>query len=123
MAAPHLARRLRRAATLCALSGVAVLALCQGVASAKPSHDSGFSYYVVKNAKAKCRAHYTKQTVALRVRRHHRWVHGHQVRCVYTGNSHGNGAGGDGGGGGGGGGVSSFPTNLPTAGVTVTAIP
>jgi hypothetical protein len=114
MAGSILARRLRRAAPLCALSGFAVLALAlgQGVAIAKPAHHSGVSYYVVKSAKAKCKAHYTKQTVTLRVRRHHRWVHVHQVRCVYTGTRSS-----------GGGGVPSFPVNLPTAGVTVTAIP
>jgi len=68
------------------------------------------SYYLLTSAGAHCRSHYTRQAVSIRVRRHRRWVKVKQLRCVYTGN----------------GGTSttlSFPTNLPTAAVTVTAIP
>jgi hypothetical protein len=109
------ARCLRRIAPLCALALLAVFALGEGSAGAKSSRRTPASYYVVKSAKVKCKVHYTKQTVTLKVRRHHAWAHVHQVRCVYTGN----GAGANGGGGG----VPSFPLNLPTAGITVTAIP
>ena len=109
------ARRMRRAAALWALALLSLFALGQSAAVAKSSHSGRATYYVVKNAKAKCKAHYTKQTVTLKVRRHHAWVHVHQIRCVYTGN----GAGPSGGGGG----VPAFPVNLPTAGITVTAIP
>jgi hypothetical protein len=79
----------------------------------KPTHHTVVSYYVLKSAKAKCKAHYVKQTVTLKVRRHKHWVHIHQVRCVYTGSTLASG----------GGSVPSFPSNLPTAGVTVAAIP
>jgi hypothetical protein len=107
--------RLRRIAPLCAVAVLGVFALGAGSALAKSSRRAPATYYVIKSAKAKCKAHYTKQTVTLKVRRHHAWVHVHQVRCVYTGN--GSGASG------GSGGVPAFPLNLPTAGITVTAIP
>jgi hypothetical protein len=119
------ARWMRRAVPLWALAVLAVVAFGQGAAVAKSSHHPQkssrpaksshprASYYVIKSAKAKCKAHYTKQTVTLKVRRHHRSVRVHQIRCVYTGN----------GAGAGGGGIPVFPVNLPTAGVTVTAIP
>jgi hypothetical protein len=100
----------RRLALLCA---VAALALAPTAAAASSKHSTGSaSFYTLKNAKKNCRAHYTKQTVTLRVRRHHHWVHVHQVRCVYTGNGSSLGAA-----------PPNFPSNLPTAGVTVTVIP
>ncbi len=108
--------RTPRRALLWAFAAVAVLALGQAPALAKSSHASGASFYVVKSAKVKCKRNYTKQTVTLKVRRHHHWVRVHQVRCVYTGS-------GGGSGGGGGRAAPSFPLNLPTAAVTVTVIP
>src|SRR5665213_2400319 len=108
------ARFLARAAPLWALALLAVLALGQTAAVAKSTHAGRVSYYVIKNAKVKCKAHYTKQTVTLKVPRHRKSVHVHQFRCVYTGNGAGSG---------GGGGIPTFPVNLPTAGITVTAIP
>jgi Bacterial Ig domain/Protein of unknown function (DUF1565) len=68
------------------------------------------SFYTLKNAKQKCRAHYTKQTITITVRRGRRRVRHHQLRCIYTGNT----AGGK---------PVSFPTDLPTAAITVTVIP
>ena len=117
MAGSMLARTLRRGAPLGALAAAALLALAPPAALAKSKHAKHkaaptVSFYVVKSTKVKCKAHYTKQTVTLRVRRHSAWAHVHQIRCVYTGN-----------GAGGAGGVPTFPINLPTAGITVTAIP
>jgi hypothetical protein len=89
-----------------AAAGAASMLVCAPLASAS----SPASYYVLKNAKAHCRTHYTRQTVSIRVRHNRHWVKVKQLRCVYTGN----------------GGTSttlSFPSNLPTAAVTVTAIP
>ncbi|HEY5245566.1 MAG TPA: Ig-like domain-containing protein, partial [Acidimicrobiales bacterium] len=57
-------------------------------------------------------AHYSRETVTLRERRHRRSVVVHQLRCVYTG------AGGSSLGA-----SFSFPTDLPTAAVSVTVIP
>lgn len=114
------ARTPRRGALLWALAASAVLALGQAPALAKSPHASGASFYVVKSAKVKCKAHYTKQTVTLRVRRHRRWTRVHQIRCVYTGNGSHSGGGG---GGGSGGRAVSFPLNLPTAAVSVSVIP
>ncbi|HXR13813.1 MAG TPA: Ig-like domain-containing protein [Solirubrobacteraceae bacterium] len=108
----------RRGALLWVLAGAAVLALTVAPAFGKSAHVSGPSFYVVKSAKAKCKKSYTKQTVTLKVRKHRRWVHVHQVRCVYTGS----GTRSAGGGGGGGGGLT-FPLNLPTAAISVTVIP
>ncbi len=68
------------------------------------------SFYALKNKKQRCRVHYTRQTVTIGVRKRHRTVTTHQVRCVYTGS----GAGGN---------AVRFPTNLPTAAVAVTVIP
>ncbi|HEY5389539.1 MAG TPA: Ig-like domain-containing protein, partial [Solirubrobacteraceae bacterium] len=89
-----------------AAAGAACVLVCAPVAAAS----SRAPYYVLKSAKAHCRRDYTRQAVSLRVRRRRRWVKIRQLRCVYTGN----------------GGTSttlSFPSNLPTAAVTVTAIP
>jgi Bacterial Ig domain len=97
-------------ALLCA---VLALAVAPAAAVASSTHSTGSaSFYTLKNARKKCKAHYTKQTVTLRVRKHHHWVHVHQVRCVYTGSGSSLGAA-----------PPSFPSNLPTAGVTVTVIP
>jgi hypothetical protein len=68
------------------------------------------SFYTLKNSKQKCRAHYTKQTITITVRRGRRRVRYHQLRCIYTGNT----AAGK---------PVSFPTGLPTAAITVTVIP
>ncbi|HEX4034676.1 MAG TPA: Ig-like domain-containing protein [Solirubrobacteraceae bacterium] len=90
---------------LAAAGAVCTLACAPVAAASTPA-----SFYVPKSAKAHCRTHYTKQSVKIRVRRHRHWMKIKQLRCVYTGN----------------GGTSttlSFPSNLPTAAVTVTAIP
>ena len=81
---------------------------------AKPksgSHHAAPSFYVLANARKKCRGNYTKQTVTIRVRKHHRWVPSHQTRCVYTGSVGSLGS------------VPTFPSNLPTAGISVSVIP
>jgi Bacterial Ig domain len=91
---------------------VAVLAASPAVAGAAAKPSGKASFYTLKNAKAKCKAHYTKQTVTIRVRKHRHWVKVHQVRCVYTGNGSSLGAA-----------PPNFPSNLPTAAVTVTVIP
>ncbi|MGD1050028.1 MAG: Ig-like domain-containing protein [Solirubrobacteraceae bacterium] len=85
----------------------------------KPSKSSSASkpavstpaFYTLKNPSAKCRLHYTKQRITITVHKHHRTVRTHQTRCVYTGGSSANGA------------TVSFPTDLPTAGITVNVIP
>jgi hypothetical protein len=69
------------------------------------------AYYTLKGAKQKCRAHYTKEAITITVHKHRRTVRIHQTRCVYTGSRGANGA------------AVSFPTNLPTAAVSVTVIP
>ena len=78
--------------------------------TARPA--AGASFYTLKNAKAKCKAHYTKQTVTIRVRSHHRWVRIHQLRCVHTGAARSSS-----------GPAPSFPIDLPTAAVIVNVIP
>ena len=104
--------RARAAALSAALVLVAVLGVAQATAATSLSRSKNApSYYVLKSAKAKCKAHYSKQTVTLRVRRHQRWLHVHQVRCVYTGNGASLGL------------APNFPTNLPTAAVSVTVLP
>jgi hypothetical protein len=69
------------------------------------------SFYTLKNKRQKCRVHYTRQTISISVRKHHRTIRYQQVRCVYTGSGSSNGA------------APSFPTNLPTAAISVTVIP
>jgi hypothetical protein len=69
------------------------------------------AFYTLKNASAKCRRNYTKQRITIAVRKRRRTVRTHQTRCVYTGSSSSNGA------------TVSFPTDLPTAGITVDVIP
>jgi hypothetical protein len=69
------------------------------------------SFYTLKNKRQKCRVHYTRQTISISVRKHHRTIRYQQVRCVYTGSRSSNGA------------APSFPTNLPTAAISVTVIP
>lgn len=77
----------------------------------KPPQQTTPAFYVLKSAKQKCRANYTKQAITITLRKHHRSIHEHQTRCVYTGSR---GAGGT---------TVSFPSGLPTAGITVTVIP
>ena len=111
-----LARSCTRVSLLAALAALAVLgaggqaalAAHRSKPKAKPSAPA---YYTLTNAKQRCRAHYTKQTVTLRVRKHGRFTHVHQVRCVYTGNGASLG------------GVPSFPTGIPTAAISVAVIP
>jgi hypothetical protein len=69
------------------------------------------AYYTLKGKNQKCRAHYTKEAITITVHKHRRAVRMHQTRCVYNGNRGANGA------------TVSFPTNLPTAAITVTVIP
>lgn len=69
------------------------------------------AYYTLKGVKQKCRAHYTKEAITIRVHKHRRTIRIHQTRCVYNGSRGANGA------------TVSFPTNLPTAAVSVTVIP
>jgi hypothetical protein len=69
------------------------------------------AFYTLKNPSAKCRRHYTKQRITITGRRRRRTVRIHQTHCVYTGSSSSNGA------------TVSFPTDLPTAGITVDVIP
>jgi hypothetical protein len=69
------------------------------------------AFYTLKNPAAKCRLNYTKQRITISVRKHHRTIRTHQTRCVYTGSTGSNGA------------TVSFPTDLPTAGITVNVIP
>ncbi|HEY7965730.1 MAG TPA: Ig-like domain-containing protein, partial [Solirubrobacteraceae bacterium] len=89
-----------------AAAGVAILLACtSATAVAAPA-----SFYVVKNAKAHCRVHYSRRNVRIRVRRHGHWVKVKQLRCVYAGSGSTSA-------------TLSFPSNLPTAAVTVTVIP
>jgi hypothetical protein len=99
------------------LASAAILAATVGVGQAlaattkpKPQPQSP-AFYTLANKKAKCRAHYSRETVTLRERRHRRSVVVHQLRCVYTGAGSSLGA------------SVSFPTDLPTAAVSVTVIP
>ena len=111
-----LARSWTRASLLAAAVALAVLggggqaALAAHRTKPKPKPSTP-AYYTLTSAKKGCRANYTKQTVTLRVRKHGRFTHVHQVRCVYTGSR------------GSFGGVPSFPADLPTAGVIVSVIP
>lgn len=111
-----LARSWTRASLLAAAVALAVLggsgqaALAAHRTKPKPKPSTPV-YYTLTSAKKRCRANYTKQTVTLRVRKHSRWTHVHQVRCVYTGSR------------GSFGGVPSFPADLPTAGINVSVIP
>jgi len=75
------------------------------------------SFYVLKNAKARCKAHYTKTVVLVKARRNGKRVKVKQVRCVYGTLNHA-GAGGNGKST-----LPNFPTNLPTGTVTVTVLP
>lgn len=68
-------------------------------------------FYTLRNAKGKCRAHYSKQAITITVHKHRRTIREHQTRCVYVGSTAANGA------------TANFPSNLPTAAVTVTVIP
>jgi Bacterial Ig domain len=106
----------RRRASL--LGTAAILAGVLGVGQAlaatakpKPRAPQNPSFYTLGNKKAKCRAHYSREAVTIRVRRHRHSVAVHQVRCVYTGAGSSLGA------------TVSFPTDLPTAAVIVTVIP
>ena len=101
--------------TTTVVPAVAVLAGALGVgqaiaAGSKPSVAAPPSFYTLKNAKARCRAHYAKESVTIRVRRHHRSLALRQMRCVYVGAGSSLGA------------TVSFP-NLPTAAVNVSVIP
>jgi hypothetical protein len=69
------------------------------------------AYYTLKGVKQRCRAHYTKEAITITVHKHRRTIRIHQARCVYNGSRGANGA------------TVSFPTNLPTAAVSVTVIP
>ena len=96
----------------------AILAAVFGVGQAlaattkpKPRTRPNPAFYTLRNKKAKCRAHYSREAVTIRVRRHRRSVAVHQVRCVYTGAGSTLGA------------SVSFPTDLPTAAINVTVIP
>jgi hypothetical protein len=107
-------RRWRRAS---AIGALAVLVGAFGAPDAlaakkkKTKHPvSTPAYYTLKNTKQRCRANYTRQKITISVRKGHRKVIVHQVRCVYTGS----GASGK---------TVAFPTNLPTAAITVTVIP
>ena len=100
------------------LVSAAVLAAALGAGHAvaatakpKPRQPQSPAFYTLANKKAKCRAHYSRETVTLRERRHRRSVVVHQVRWVYTGAGSSLGA------------SFSFPTDLPTAAVSVTVIP
>ena len=86
----------------------------KGKSAGKPAAKPVLStpaFYTLKNPSAKCRLNYTKQRITISVRKHHRTVRTHQTRCVYTGSAGSNGA------------TVSFPTDLPTAGITVNVIP
>jgi|GEM_PF-6423565 hypothetical protein len=81
-----------------------------GAHVASSSHPS----YTLPNARAKCKAHYKKETVKLHEVKHHKKVTVTEWRCVYVGSSSGGGgsttgSGGSGGSGGGGGGAPSGP--------------
>jgi Big-like domain-containing protein len=109
-------RRTRAYATLLATAAVlaAGLGVGQALAAApkpKPRARQNPSFYTLTNKKAKCRAHYSKEAITIRVRRHRHSVVLHQVRCVYTGSGSSLGA------------AVSFPTNLPTAAISVSVIP
>ena len=110
-------RRSRPRATVLGVTAVLAAALGVGqalAATAKPKPrgpQSSPSFYTLGNKKAKCRAHYSRETVTIRVRRHRHSVAVHQVRCVYTGAGSSLGA------------SVSFPTDLPTAAISVTVIP
>jgi hypothetical protein len=91
---------------------VAVLGVSQASAASSGKRTGrSTSFYVLKNAKAACRAHYVKRTVTVRVRRHKHVVRVHQLRCVHAGSGSSLGA------------APSFPTDLPTAAVIVNVIP
>ena len=98
------------------LASAAILAAALGAgqafaATTKPRQPQSPAFYTLANKKAKCRAHYSRETVTLRERRHRRSIIVHQLRCVYTGAGSSLGA------------SFSFPTDLPTAAVSVTVIP
>ncbi len=80
------------------LAALAVLAATPALASAASP-----SYYILKSAKAHCRSGYAKKTVTITVKRNHRKVKVHQLRCVKKG--------------------SSLPSGLPTVTVTPTIVP
>ena len=67
------------------------------------------SYYLLKSAKAHCRSGYLKKTVTITVKRNHRKVKEHQLRCVRKSSSGGSGV--------------TFPGGLPTVTVTPTIVP
>src|ERR1039457_3926651 len=69
------------------------------------------SFYTLKNKRQKCRVHYTRQTISISVRKHHRTIRYQQVRCVYTGSGSSNGA------------APSFPTHLPTLPPAAISVP
>jgi hypothetical protein len=109
-------RRSGARTTLLVSAAVLVAALGAGQAVAarakpKPRQPQSPAFYTLANKNAKCRAHYSRETVTLRERRHRHSVVVHQVRCVYTGAGSSLGA------------SFSFPTDLPTAAVSVTVIP
>jgi hypothetical protein len=82
-------------------------------AKAKKHRVATPAYYTLKSAKQHCRVNYTRQRITISVRKKHHTLRVHEVRCVYTGAAAG-GAGGS---------TVAFPSNLPTAAVTVTVIP
>lgn len=100
-------------------AGTGALAAAQAGAApivGTPTHAPG-SYYVLKSARSRCKAHYTRETVTIRTRRHGKLVKARQLRCVYgvsaAGRSGGSGAGAG----------PGFPVDLPTATITVTVLP
>ena len=96
-------------AALVLVGGLGVAGAAAAKKAKKPA--STPSYYTLKNTKQRCRVNYTRQRITITVRKRHRKVTVHQVRCVYTGAATANGK------------TVSFPTSLPTAAITVTVIP
>jgi hypothetical protein len=96
------------AALVCAFGAVDADAAKKKVKHPHPAANP--PYYTLKSARGHCRVNYTRQAITISVRKHHRKVTIHQVRCVYTAATNG-------------GKSALFPTDLPTAAITVNVIP
>src|SRR5579862_5901824 len=114
-----------RSLVLGAIAASALTPVAAQAATSASAKADGPAYYVLANAKARCRTGYLKRHVSETVRRHGKLVRLQQVRCVRPGASGGTG-------GPGGGTVSNrsvahpsptFAVGLPTAAVTLSIIP
>jgi hypothetical protein len=100
---------------------VAIVVLCGALgaadASAKKSKKpvATPAFYTLKSPKQHCRVNYTRQRITITEHKRHgkkiRRIRIHEVRCIYTGSRGADGA------------PVSFPTDLPTAAITVSVIP